>query len=270
MSISIDWPNRVITIPQADLIHISGTLYELDTDAFRLALKTLEASEGIVYPDTHRHNTTVTVAGVTFARTIEIINSYKVEFEDGAYSVRLAGSNNNLFDIEGGILVQNGVQVIPGNSAGLVVVSGGGGSDFPTPAEVAEAVWAENLTSYDPATAAGELKNKAEPADVPTASENAAATAAAIDIPTPAEIAAAVDAPTAQEVATQVWDLGDGVELALTPRQAMRLIAAASAGKLSGAEGTEIRIRDLADSTDRIIATVDESGNRLAVVTDVT
>ena len=39
----------------------------------------------------------------------------------------LVGSNNNLFDVENGILNQNYVQVIPGNSAGLIVKTSGSG-----------------------------------------------------------------------------------------------------------------------------------------------
>jgi hypothetical protein len=45
MAISINRLTSVITIPQADCTLISGTLYELDTEAFRDALKVLEASE---------------------------------------------------------------------------------------------------------------------------------------------------------------------------------------------------------------------------------
>ena len=122
MAISIDWATKVISVPQADLTHISGTLYELDTDAFRLELKDLEDDEvGKPFLDTHRHNTAVTVAGTTFARTVEIINGYSITFEDGQYTVKLVGSNNNIFDVENGILNQNQVQIIAGNSAGLIV-----------------------------------------------------------------------------------------------------------------------------------------------------
>jgi len=120
--ITIDWNTLVITVPQSYLTLVSGTLYELDTDRFRLDLKDIEDNvEGMPFLDTHRHNTEVSVAGTTYARTLEIINGYSVEFENGAYSVRLAGSNNNIFDVESGILVQNNVQVISQNAAGLVV-----------------------------------------------------------------------------------------------------------------------------------------------------
>ncbi len=131
MVISIGWNTLVIHIPKADLTHIQGTLYELDTDSFRLTLKDLEDSDdGMAFPRTHKHNTEVTVAGTTYARFVEIINNYSVEFENGLYSVRLVGSNNNIFDIQNGVLVQNSVQVIPGNAAGLIVTSSGGTGGF--------------------------------------------------------------------------------------------------------------------------------------------
>ena len=128
MAISIDFGNTfVIFVPQADLTLVSGSLYELDVNAFRLELKDLEDDEaGMPFPRTHVHNTEVTVAGTTFARLVEILAPYSVEFEDGPYSVRLFGANNNIFDIENGILVQNQVQVIPSNSGGLVVAGGVG------------------------------------------------------------------------------------------------------------------------------------------------
>lgn len=125
MAVSIDWDTGVISVPKADLTFISGTLYELDTDAFRQELNSLQAGDvGIVWPTTHLHNTEVTVAGITYARFIEIINGYTVTFEDGQYAVRLEGSNNNIFDE--GIINRNQVSIIPTNSAGLIVTEGGG------------------------------------------------------------------------------------------------------------------------------------------------
>ncbi len=132
MAISIAWGTRIISIPQGDLTLVSGSIYSLDVDVFRLALKSLEDDEeGMPYPRTHNHNTEVTIAGVTFARTVEIINDYTVTFEDGQYTVLLAGANNNLFDVAGGILNQNQVQIVPSNSAGLIVktVTSGSGLD---------------------------------------------------------------------------------------------------------------------------------------------
>lgn len=125
--ITVTGPTGVIFVPQSYLTLVSGTLYTMDTNQFRLDLKAWEASpDGMPWLRTNQHNTEVTVAGVTYARTIEIINGYSVEFEDGQYTVRLEGSNNNIFDVEGLVLVQNQVQVIPTNSAGLIVTSGTG------------------------------------------------------------------------------------------------------------------------------------------------
>jgi hypothetical protein len=121
VAFTVDHLTKVISIPQADLTLISGTIYSMDSNQFRLDLKDWEDSEyGMAMPTTHNHNTTVTIAGITYARTIEIINGYSLEFEDGQYTVIIEGSNNNFHDVLNGILVQNQVQVIPSNSAGLV------------------------------------------------------------------------------------------------------------------------------------------------------
>lgn len=142
MAVSIDWATKVITIPKADLVFISGTLYELDVNAFRLALKDIEDSEdGSAQPDTHRHNTQVVLSGVTYARTFEIINGYTVTFgtPSPVYTVRCVGANHNLADV----CNFNGVSLIVGNSAGLQTVATGG-STAPTAGENATAVWAHD------------------------------------------------------------------------------------------------------------------------------
>lgn len=76
--------------------------------------------------------------------------------------------------------------------------------------------------------------------------------------------------PTAAENAAALLDLSNGIETSITPRQAIRLILASAAGKLSGAATTTIVIRNVGDSKDRITATVDADGNRTAVTTDAT
>lgn len=105
--------------------------------------------------------------------------------------------------------------------------------------------------------------------DVPTNAELTTALAAADDAVLAA--IAALSIPTAAANAAALLDLADGVETGLTPRQAIRLIVAAAAGKLSGAATTTITIRNaVADSKDRVIATVDSDGNRTAITTDLT
>ncbi len=102
----------------------------MDTESyFRTELMALmDDEQGIAWPTPLDHNTEYTVAGTTYARKIEIINGYKIQFSPNSqWSVRLSGSNNNLFDVQNGVLVQNQVQVIPNNSAGLQTVTSGSG-----------------------------------------------------------------------------------------------------------------------------------------------
>lgn len=117
---TVDWPNKAITVFKTDMVLVDPgpprEIYQLDTDALRLALKDLEDDvQGMAWPDTHQHNTPVTVSGVTLARVIEFINGYTIEFEDGPYAVNLVGSNNNIADV----VVANQVQVRSNNSTGL-------------------------------------------------------------------------------------------------------------------------------------------------------
>mgnify|MGYP000949307805 CR=1 FL=1 len=74
------------------------------------------------------------------------------------------------------------------------------------------------------------------------------------DVPTEAEIAAAV--------------LASAVESGQTVKQTLRLMLSALAGKLSGAAGTTVTIRNAGDTKNRIVATVDAAGNRTAVTYD--
>lgn len=119
MAITIDWGEKIINVPRTDLTLIQSSpteIRELNLNDFRMALKALEESEdGMMFLDTHRHNTEVTVAGVTLARVIEIINDYTITFEDGQYAVNLVGANSNVADV----VNVNQVSVRSSNSAGL-------------------------------------------------------------------------------------------------------------------------------------------------------
>lgn len=146
MALTINYDTKVIEVPQADLTLVSGTLYELDTNQFRKDVMAILDDETHIWMDNaFIHNTEVTVAGTTFARTVEFVNGYSVEFEDGSYSVRLAGSNNNIFDVENGILVQNTVQVIAQNSAGLIA------------GDIVAAIWDALAADYTTAGSFGEV-----------------------------------------------------------------------------------------------------------------
>ncbi len=143
MTISINWPTGVITVPQADLTPLGGGVYELDLNVFRLALKNLEDDEeGMAWPLTHNHNTTVTVGGVTLARVIEITNGYTVTFEDGSYAVKLVGANSNVPDV----VNVNQVSVRSNNAAGLIVFVSGSGVTNQEKTDIAALVTADAKT----------------------------------------------------------------------------------------------------------------------------
>lgn len=124
MAISIDWASKVISVPQSFLTLISGARYRLDIEVFRHALREIEASEaGAAKRDTHRRKAPVTLSGVIYAQTFEIINGYTVTFEDTGtpYRVECTGANHNIADVQN----VNNVSLLIGNSAGLIVVETG-------------------------------------------------------------------------------------------------------------------------------------------------
>jgi hypothetical protein len=126
MTISINYLTKVIGVPQADLSALGGGLYELNANDFRNTLKNLEDSEdGIAFAQTLRHATEATLSGVTYARQLEIINGYTIDFQNTGvpYIVKVTGANHNLGDVTN---FDGGMSMIIGNSAGLQAVNTGG------------------------------------------------------------------------------------------------------------------------------------------------
>lgn len=77
--------------------------------------------------------------------------------------------------------------------------------------------------------------------------------------------------PTANANADALLDRTDAVETGLTPRQAIRLVASTTGAKISGGGTTTETFRNaVADSKNRVVATVDTSGNRSAITYDLT
>ena len=164
MAISVDYSGATfrIIIPQSDLTHISGTLYELDTDAFWEELKAWEAGEtGIVFEDAESHNPSYSVFGASFASKVEILNAsnssnadvYEVFFDpDTQYSVNLSGSNNNIADLQNAILANTTTQIIPNNSAGLIIYSSGSGLTSEEQTKLDELHKLQGLDSGSPMT----------------------------------------------------------------------------------------------------------------------
>lgn len=116
---NIDWANKVITVYRTDpfMSLAAASLYDMDTNAFRLALTAaLAASDGMTFDDIFNHNSEVTLGGITYAQTLEFINGYTITFDNGSYAVNLTGSNNNIADVTN----VNSVSVRTNNSGGLI------------------------------------------------------------------------------------------------------------------------------------------------------
>lgn len=79
-----------------------------------------------------------------------------------------------------------------------------------------------------------------------------------------------IDIPDFDAIADGILDRVDGVETGWTLRETLRVMAAESAGEVSGAATSTVIFRDIADTKTRITATVDASGNRTALVLDNT
>lgn len=133
MVYTVNWASKIVRIPKIDLALVSASpeIRELDVIEFWQTIHDIQDGEGMPFRDIMRSNAPVTLAGVTYARSVEIINGYKIEFEDGEYQVNLTGANNNLLDAR----VQNNVSINASNSAGLVA---GGGSGGLTPGQEAK------------------------------------------------------------------------------------------------------------------------------------
>lgn len=71
-----------------------------------------------------------------------------------------------------------------------------------------------------------------------------------------------------ESLAISLLDEND-IDTGYSLRDALKIILAATAGKVSGAETTTITFRNLTDNKDRIIATVDTNGNRTSLTYDV-
>jgi hypothetical protein len=189
----VDWPTRILYIDQSELTEITaGELYGLDTtDLWTLIHDIQDGEDGMANPDIMFHSLPYTLSGVSYARAVEIINGYQIQFTGPSppndhYTVVLSGGNNNVADV----FIPNPVSVISNNSAGLATAAAG--------AEM----WAQQL------------------------------------------------------------------EGTYTAEQMMRIMVAALAGKLSGADTGNIAIRDIADTKDRITATTTVEGNRTSVSLD--
>jgi len=191
MVYSVNWTTKVVTIPQADLISLGGTEYELNVVTFWQNIHDIQDNgdgvtlgapdaikNGIVYDQIMNSN-----APTDFGpRGVLIINGYKIEFEDGQYTVNLTNANSDIASN----LVQNQVSVRD-----------------------------RTVTGASP---------------------------------------------------QEFW--GYLLEGDYAAQELMRIITSAVAGKGGAVNATTFRYRDIADTKDRIDATVDGTGNRTNVTLD--
>lgn len=140
--------------------------------------------------------------------------------------------------------------------------------------EIATAVWAAATRVLTANTNLNDLSAAGVRAAVGLAGANLdtqlAAIAGYIDTEIASIISSLAAVPTANANADALLDRAAGVETGLTVRQFSRLVAAVLLGKASGMATTTATFRDTGDTKDRIVATVDSSGNRTAITRDAT
>jgi hypothetical protein len=155
---------------------------------------------------------------------------------------------------------QTAFKANPTLAAGVVKVSVDGGAQ-------------SNITSLPTHVALGQLTVSLSALETAGATKNITVTfhdAAGSEWLDCAYVIDVESAVSGSSLAADIVDLADAIETGLTLRQAMRLALAVLAGKISGGgTSTETFRNAVADSKNRVVATVDASGNRTAITTDV-
>lgn len=133
----------------------------------------------------------------------------------------------------------------------------------PTAAAIADAVWDEARAGHVSAGSFGEGVASVQGGVTGSVGSVATGGITASSFGAGAVNAAALAADAGTEIANAVAAIT--IEGSLDLIEAIKLVLAASAGKVTGADGATITIRDTTDTYDRIVATVDQYGNRSAV-----
>lgn len=159
----------------------------------------------------------------------------------------------------------SGVATVTG-TAQLVVSGAGAAAGVATVAGNLQAALGGSALAAGVATVTASITAKA----FATGTASGVATASLVRYATGQLIGSIAPAVTLEAAGFSTYLLDEeDIETGMTLRQAMRLVAAATAGKISGAAGTTVTIRNVGDSKDRIVATVDAAGNRNAIVYDL-
>lgn len=120
MAYAVDWSTKIITIPKADTTLVTSTPNEirsLDVTTFWTAIHVIQASSvAMPFLPIMANTPPSVIAGITFARVVQLINGYTITFENGSYGVNIIGGNSNIKDNTN----FNSVSVGSANSAGLI------------------------------------------------------------------------------------------------------------------------------------------------------
>ena len=142
MAYSVDWVNRIITIPQSDLTLISGVNYSLDITDVHIEIRRLENdfNEGLWAAQVIDFKETVIVSGISKSPTVLFINNYQIAIGGSNINVFLSGPDSNLVDV---FIPGNGVSIVGNNSVGKQQV--GSGVTEQDKLDIADRVWNEVL-----------------------------------------------------------------------------------------------------------------------------
>ena len=128
MTYSINWVSKVITIPQSDLTFSNGNNYLLSLVDVHNEIRRLEWAfiDGLWAEQIAKFYETVTLSGVPKSPSLEIINSYTLNFTGSNYNVILTDYDNNLVDV---YIPSNGISILGNNSVGRQTINSGSGLD---------------------------------------------------------------------------------------------------------------------------------------------
>lgn len=250
----------------ADVTYTTPTVTEIDATTMPgvYALTLDEDTTIAAGHDTEEYCLHITQASM--APVTRVLELYRVKFTEGQ-SATMANSAVDA-DVErwaGAVvnaLVSGRVDSAVGAMAAAVLTAAAIAADAITDAKVASDVTIASVTGAV-GSVTGNVGGNVAGSVGSVAAGGITAPSFALD----AIDAAAIKADAANELADALLDRATAIE-GLTPRQLLRLMASVLLGKASGLDGETAVYRDLADTKARVTATVDEFGNRTAVVRD--
>ena len=192
----------------------------------------------------------VTVAGKSSTASVSIIPTGPIQLEQLPDAA--PGASGGLATVD----ASNRIAGIQGTITDL--------DGLPTAAAITDAVWDEATSGHTSSGTYGKAIGDGVTSWV------TASGFSTFDASSDAVSVSSVTSSASNTIADGLLDRADGVEPASggterTVREALRIMLSSSAGKVSGADSSTITFRDLNDSLNRIVATVDENGNRSAL-----